>query len=75
MGPDSRLVGQRDETNWYGEAAAAQDLPTNANCKCPISPVTAFNNRHFTMDKRSWAIKDLVRVAVVACKAVRMGMA
>jgi hypothetical protein len=46
-------------------------LPSNTDRKSPILPVSILNDWHFAPEKASWAIQDLVRVAVV-CGSVRM---
>jgi hypothetical protein len=46
-------------------------LPSNAYRERPVCPVPILDDGHFATEKASWAIQDLVRVAMV-CRSVRV---
>ncbi len=40
-------------------------IPTNANGKCSLVPVSTLDDGHFTAEIRAWAVQDLVSMAMV----------
>jgi hypothetical protein len=40
-------------------------IPSDANGKSTLRPVSSFNNRHFSSHVAPWSIEDLVGVSVI----------
>lgn len=57
IGNECRVMGERSS-------------PANADSEGPLTPVPAFNDGHLAAHVASWAVEDLVRVAVVGAWSV-----
>lgn len=45
--------------------ARTSDIPTDAYCKGAVSKVAALDDGHLAAEEGSWAIQNLVRVAMI----------
>ena len=66
-------TGLRWVSGWTG-GTGWKDIPSYPNCEGPLLPVASFYYGHLAVSVGARSVEDVVRVAVVGCGAIGVGV-